>query len=304
MKNSILVLILLCMSGQASAQDISFTDVGARWFVADTYPNGNLENPSFIQTTTEVFQWCGEEEIDEVMWSRLCVASDSSQQSTQTLQGWVRDSVGWVFFLDTLGNETLIYDFTLEVGDSILSGFHQESFPTQVEYMTALAVDSVFLNGQYHKRIFFDTIQSGIFSWFTDVWIEGIGSIHGPLSPIDPMFYGGEFPARIDLTCYWMENDLVWQNPEFESCYIQLILALHDVPESRLSISPNPSTGIFRIETDRRSTYRIHDLFGRNIQVGQTGGKTDIDLSEHPNGIYLITVETENGVSTLKLIKQ
>ena len=46
-----------------------------------------------------------------------------------------------------------------------------------------------------------------------ETWIEGIGSEYGLLGTGSRFLVGGAY----DLLCYYEEEYLVWQNPEFDS---------------------------------------------------------------------------------------
>ncbi|WP_185144772.1 T9SS type A sorting domain-containing protein, partial [Chryseobacterium sp. SC28] len=69
---------------------------------------------------------------------------------------------------------------------------------------------------------------------------------------------------------------------------------------------PNPSTGIFVIQTDGNATVEVFDPTGKQILSQKINGQTvTVDLSPYPAGIYLAKVTTDNKQSkTVKLIKQ
>jgi hypothetical protein len=41
-----------------------------------------------------------------------------------------------------------------------------------------------------------------------EIWIEGIGSIHGPLSPHNPRKFSEEIPDSLMLTCTCVNNPI------------------------------------------------------------------------------------------------
>ncbi len=209
----------------------------------------------------------------------------NGSETTSSIEGFIRQNESEVFYSVNGNSEVLLFDWSLGVGDTIPEAIYP---PDIAGYqVTVESIDSVLIGNQWLKRFHPDIV---------DGWIlEGVGHSGGILE-----FMGSSLSGSHNLFCYGENGVPVY--PTNSDC--SFFVGIENEEQKGLTISPNPSTGIFRIETDQRSTYRIHDLFGRNIQVGQTGGKTDIDLSEHPNGIYLITVETENRVSTTKLVKQ
>ena len=68
------------------------------------------------------------------------------------------------------------------------------------------------------------------------------------------------------------------------------------------SVSPNPSNGVFTINTDVNFSYKVYNVIGELI-IESNSNK--IDLSTNKTGIYFLKIETTNGtVKTIKLIKQ
>ncbi|WP_310556177.1 T9SS type A sorting domain-containing protein, partial [Flavobacterium sp.] len=75
---------------------------------------------------------------------------------------------------------------------------------------------------------------------------------------------------------------------------------------SKLSIYPNPSRDVFFINSDSRGSLVVYDLIGKIIKTENIDlGTSKLDLSNYPNGIYLMKVTNENNqTKTIKLIKQ
>ncbi|WP_395046038.1 T9SS type A sorting domain-containing protein [Flavobacterium sp.] len=75
---------------------------------------------------------------------------------------------------------------------------------------------------------------------------------------------------------------------------------------SKISVYPNPSKDIFSINSDARGSIVIYDIMGKIIKTENLDlGMTKLDLSNYPNGIYLMKVTNEsNQTKTMKLIKQ
>jgi hypothetical protein len=75
---------------------------------------------------------------------------------------------------------------------------------------------------------------------------------------------------------------------------------------NNIKIYPNPSNGIFAIETQEDSTVEVFDMIGKKVYSNKVSvGSSTIDLSNYTNGIYLLTVTNQKGnLNTFKLIKQ
>ena len=83
-------------------------------------------------------------------------------------------------------------------------------------------------------------------------------------------------------------------------------LGLDSFMDENLKIFPNPSNGIFIIKTTiTNSSYKIHNLIGQTIKSGFiNNGENSIDIRNSIDGIYFITIESENGEKIgYKLIK-
>lgn len=75
---------------------------------------------------------------------------------------------------------------------------------------------------------------------------------------------------------------------------------------TQFKIYPNPSNGIYTIESDTNSSIEVYDLIGKQIlkQVGTVGSST-LNLSDFNSGIYLVKVTNENNqTKTIKLVKE
>jgi hypothetical protein len=75
---------------------------------------------------------------------------------------------------------------------------------------------------------------------------------------------------------------------------------------NNIKMYPNPTNGIFAIETQEDSTVEVFDMIGKKVYSNKVSvGSSNIDLSNYTNGIYLLTVTNQKGnLNTFKLIKQ
>jgi Metallo-peptidase family M12/Secretion system C-terminal sorting domain/Fibronectin type III domain len=70
-------------------------------------------------------------------------------------------------------------------------------------------------------------------------------------------------------------------------------------------VTPNPTTGILQIENveDAEALVEVFDAFGKLLKSEMLTGKT-ISIEDLPNGVYVISVKTEQQTSLTKIIKQ
>ncbi|MBI4947900.1 MAG: T9SS type A sorting domain-containing protein [Bacteroidetes bacterium] len=74
--------------------------------------------------------------------------------------------------------------------------------------------------------------------------------------------------------------------------------------QNRFIIYPNPNNGTFAIETkEKKYELVIANVLGEKIYSSKINlGKSEIDLSNQPNGIYFMQIKTDQGTANKKLI--
>lgn len=70
--------------------------------------------------------------------------------------------------------------------------------------------------------------------------------------------------------------------------------------KDKLFIFPNPTKGMINIEGDKIQTVEIRSITGQLIYVGN---KTRIDISNQPNGLYMIKIKSKKHSTTKKVMK-
>jgi len=217
-------------------------------------------------------------------------------------RGLLRADNSKVFYLDTLNQLDTLYDFSLNVGDSVLFDLYG-MYP---EWLQVVNVDSIQISGNYYKRLKFaePTIQA--FDELNETWIEGIGSIHGPLFPNFPVKFSQEIPDSMLLTCTFSNNQQVWQHPTYPSCYVNIVLSVDNFEYSDFKIYPNPFSSQINIENNKNEKYTltIINSLGQVIRQEQLKSNTEtIDLPELKAGIYLLRINDRELIKTMKIIK-
>jgi len=67
---------------------------------------------------------------------------------------------------------------------------------------------------------------------------------------------------------------------------------------------PNPTTGQLSVEAEGMTKVGVYDLVGQCLmQVATADGKASLDLSQLPEGIYFIKVNTANGATVRRIVK-
>jgi len=107
-----------------------------------------------------------------------------------------------------------------------------------------------------------------------------------------------DYGPMLDSLINWYNNGTIPSNYEPE--LVQEVASSNI--NSKIQIYPNPTNGIIHVEAVNITEISVYSIDGKQIE--SYGKTSDIDLSQLPNGIYLISVETENERSVMKVIKR
>lgn len=212
---------------------------------------------------------------------------------TSGYQGAIRqDTVNRTVFIipPTTITEQLLYDFTMEVGDTVRGYIETNTNPKDV----VESIDSVIVGNNYHKRWNINP------NYFISI-IEGIGSTYG-LIEYSP---GGVVDwADIDITCFQQNGVLLYPDTA-TNC--RLITSIHpgEMNNDNFTICPNPSHGSFTVEFDKLMNIeeiRLTDLFGRLILKQQPGKLKKIEIGNLQDQTYILTIIDKESNATNKKI--
>lgn len=303
------VLIAVVLAGilhSAVAQPIiQFDGPTNQWYVAASYPQGNISNPNFISTTTSRYFLDGDSIIDGELWSRMFVQGAIAPLPTALFQGLVRQTADVVLFRDDQAVVDTLYNFGLQVGDSMryVSSFYDT-------YLPVVAMDSIVLQGAYHKVFRFGQHPLSLEELLSDTWIEGIGSIHGPLAPRMPSSLGFNFgmPDSTRTTCFLKNDLLIWNHPSYAACAVNVLLGVSSLNAGPLlRINPNPGSS-FQLTglNGRTAQLRVLDMQGRTVRDSfMNSERRTVDAEDLPPGTYIVEVHFADGArQALRWVKE
>jgi hypothetical protein len=70
---------------------------------------------------------------------------------------------------------------------------------------------------------------------------------------------------------------------------------------SSVNVYPNPTNGMLNIEGQDTMRISVMNVLGQTLQETCSEGNTTLDLSQYESGMYLVRIETENGVMVQKV---
>ena len=217
------------------------------------------------------------------------------------------DTIQKKVYFHNFMNEIILYDFTIEVGDTI--HYTTNLYYTLDYYKVVEAIDSTLINGQYRKTWFL----TNSYLIMPDIWIEGIGSVYryGLLYPNDPDIvldastpYFGCFKDGT-ITYLDSNNCCSGECP----CSIWLVNTSElDTKADDISIFPNPAQNKLTLDFGSDNPpYDYCDLYTFNALLIQKfeikSRKIEINISSLDDGIYFIKLTGQNNSTVKRFIK-
>lgn len=205
-----------------------------------------------------------------------------------TLLGGLRqDTVARkVYFLDGFVTEELLFDYTLQVGDT-LKGY----LTLNSGYVTSIvqSIDSLLIGTEYHRRLSFGA--RGL--------VEGMGSNFGLLE--SPQY----FEAGSSLICFSINNTNYYGTTG--DCSLDLS-TISETKASKATIYPNPATDEFTVLLNnpvQKLTVALYNLTGQQVATYSAAGKQiTIPRNNLPVGMYLIKVDADSKQLYQKIVQE
>lgn len=194
------------------------------------------------------------------------------------------------------GQEYLLYDFSLNIGDTIILNSVIDSINI------VNVIDSVLVGSEYRKRWNFNTIGG-----FPRQWIEGIGDYHGLFYSLQSMFENYQH-----ISCY-EDNNVFWLSPELSTdCFSVSMENVIKRTTSEVSIYPNPVGDFINLQIKDNNILKpelkIFDITGNLIKrdyLKPFADEYSLDISSLNSGMYFIKiVSSEQVISAKKFIKK
>ena len=264
------LLALLLMAGGVTMQAQVFLPIAQKGNEWHTFETGVWQINNYVN-------WCsGDTLIGNVRYMKIMGTVNDSYPIFYTL---LREEDGKVWKRDSIAHpETLLYDFTASVGDTLRIG----------DFAEEMVLDSISMVqiGDVDRRKFWFGLEYDNLGRprAKETWVEGIGSDYGLLWT----GYFNVFDGWHCLLCFHQNGELVWQNPEYNTCTYPYD-AVEENKETGISIYPNPGNNTLNICTAlQNACVEVYDMSGRMIYRQEiTENITAINTTDWTDGTYV-----------------
>ena len=309
MKKIAITLIMMFLTSNIFSQTPNFFVDNSVWtyYTSESFEPGMLVYSTILEKDSIV----GDTAINNLIYKKLFVRTQSTAfpQCTSCpsmIIGTVVSSEKYirydtltkkVFLLeDTSTVEKCIYDLDLVVGDTTI--MQQYGFPNYS--YTIDSIENIMFFGSNVKKFY---VSGGYFGG--NFIIEGVGGSNGLtfFQPNEYVVSGGYYST--DLACF-QSGDSIFNNGGWTCPSFVVVSIEENKLKKQVKIYPNPNNGIFTLDLSQKeqsSEIYIYNLSGKLVQQVNTSNNNVIDINKQPSGIYFVKVVQQNGVNTVKIIK-
>ncbi|MFV0501961.1 MAG: T9SS type A sorting domain-containing protein [Bacteroidales bacterium] len=192
-----------------------------------------------------------------------------------------------------------ILDFSLSIGDTFI--FPPWYIPNPTVYLTIIDIDTVEINNIKRKQFTMGLNDTG---YEICKFIEGIGNNLGLLFDINMRCVTGGGHGK--LLCYEHNGELQYMANDITNCGNPFV-GLDDISleDNSITLYPNPTNSEVNISSENViNSIEIFNSLGQRVYYSVVNYNTKtIDISSFANGVYILGVNTGNGVIRKKIIK-
>ena len=277
------LLALLLMAGGVTMQAQEYLPIAQKGNEWHTFETAVWQINNYVN-------WCsGDTLIEDARYMKIMGTVNDSYPIFYTL---LREEDGKVWKRYSIAHpETLLYDFTASVGDTLRIG----------DFAEEIVLDSISVVqiGDVDRRKFWFGLEYDDMGKprAKETWVEGVGSDYGLLWS----GYYGIPDGWHCLLCFHQYGELVWQNPEYNTCTYPYD-AVEENKDAEISVYPNPGNDMLNIRSALKNAFvEVYDMNGRLIHSqALTENVTVIDATDWAEGVYVwkVMVGTSTGSVT------
>ena len=273
------LLALLQMMGGVTMQAQEYLPIAQKGNEWHTFETAVWQINNYVN-------WCsGDTLIEDARYMKIMGAVNDGYPIFYTL---LREEEGKVWKRYSIAHpEILLYDFTASVGDTLRIGDFAEE-------MVLDSISMVQIGDVDRRKFWFGLEYDGLGNpRAKETWVEGIGSDYGLLWP----GYFNVIDGWHCLLCFHQNGGLVWQNPEYGFCTYD---AVEENKDSEITLYPNPVRDRVVIEGVEVAEVEVYNALGQRVKMVQS--TNEINVGDLPEGVYLLFITDEKGISQTKRI--
>lgn len=180
--------------------------------------------------------------------------------------------------------ELLLYDFSLEVGDTVSNNntWAGEALVT---------VSQITFDSEGRKQIHLNKSFSIWWSTTDEIWTEGIGSNGDLFDPNPNTTLLTDYPEA-ELLCFEQSGELIYQKYEGQ-CYYQNITGIEKPAKQAFNVAINAANNQLFIGSplSEQATLALYDVLGRLVlQQTLSPNSTTVGIEQLPAGVYLYQI--------------
>lgn len=185
---------------------------------------------------------------------------------------------------DTINSEFRLYDFSCQLGDTLLI-----CFTNPIQYSIVYSVDTTF---------YFGKLRRNFTASHTIDFIEGVGHLAG-------LFENPIMPVTKEINYYYSEL-IDYCVGSDEECSVYYVQVDDNSINSNFVIYPNPCRGSFTIQPHNSSRYvwhySLYNYIGECIQSGDIFKENEVIKLRNQGYYYLKLISDRNILFTKKII--
>lgn len=255
------------------------------WFVVSRGLDGEITKTNYSIVKDTVINATSYSKISECVNSIIY-----NEQEIPCRYFYIREDIdNHLVYLYDIEKDVLIYDFNLNIGDK-LPGTDEQLLES---------IDSVYINSEKRTRLTFSNPN-----FAKSIWIEGIGNI------ANPFISNSIVDEQQKLICVKKGENIIYDNGEFYgiTCNDNTAIApaiIYD--KSKISLGPNPTTGILTISNSTNDPISEINIFNGLGQILMTINSSKIasgqvDISTLSPDIYFVNLRTTTKSYTVPII--
>lgn len=218
---------------------------------------------------------------------------------------YTNTDVGYSPFQFNTNEERLLYDFSLEIGDTatVMTTEECNNDGSGFTSLKVLNIDSLeLIDGSKRKRWFLEDINNGDEVY----WIEGIGSEFGLYMPSCPRTALHMF--EYSLLCFFEDETHLYQQQNQTTCSVFWTSSTDelDMKENGFVVFPNPASDELNIELNKEITGKLVVYDAKGLEVLNkkfTGDNLKVNIESLSKGVYYLKINSLNLKAVNKIVK-